>query len=238
MPRIVKMKMIVKKQVLKSQTKEAIKQDRKIRKSILEKYSFCTSFNKKFIEIRSDRDCFYYVEKEVPKKGVIIDLGCGHGYFSNYLYKKSNKRKIIGIDNDFRKIPLARKSVAPGEKISFIVGDITKSKIPLADAVVMMDVLYQLPNKEKELLIKKIYDSLKKGGTLIFKDTTEVGKIKLLKARLREMLVISVLRRKPSFRLYYVNYDYWVNLVKKFKFKNISIKQKDRTPMIIITAKK
>ena len=40
---------------------------------------------------------FDIIEKHVPKKGTIVDLGCGFGIFANFLAIQSDDRKVIGI---------------------------------------------------------------------------------------------------------------------------------------------
>jgi 2-polyprenyl-6-hydroxyphenyl methylase/3-demethylubiquinone-9 3-methyltransferase len=52
---------------------------------------------------------FNEMEKMVPKKGKILDIGCGHGLFELILKSKSNKRVITAIDPDSKKIQLDKK---------------------------------------------------------------------------------------------------------------------------------
>ena len=42
------------------------------------------------------------VERYVPKKGFIVDLGCGHGLFACVLRESSPTRRVLGIDLDPR----------------------------------------------------------------------------------------------------------------------------------------
>src|SRR5581483_2890047 len=48
------------------------------------------------------------VERYVPKKGFVVDLGCGHGLFACVLREASPTRRVLGIDLDPRKIEVAR----------------------------------------------------------------------------------------------------------------------------------
>lgn len=191
-----------------------------LRKKILKKYQDSPFLHRNFIAVRSDRRGFAIVERLIPKKGIIVDLGCGHGYFSHYLALKGPKRKIVGIDNDFRKIEIAKNS-NDNKNIRFMVGDITKSNLPSADVFVILNVLYQLPDKKKELIIQNTHKKLKKGGLLIFREDEGLNLTEKLKETFREMFVISFWRRKFSLKLYYPKKNYFLNLLKKYKFKNI-----------------
>src|SRR5438132_13301334 len=51
------------------------------------------------------------VERYVPKKGFIVDLGCGHGLFACVLREGSPTRRVLGIDLDPRKIEVARAAI-------------------------------------------------------------------------------------------------------------------------------
>ena len=51
------------------------------------------------------------VERYVPNKGFIVDLGCGHGLFACVLRESSPTRRVLGIDLDPRKsVSRARRS--------------------------------------------------------------------------------------------------------------------------------
>src|SRR5262249_55591634 len=52
------------------------------------------------------RTCpFPAVEEAVPRRGTILDAGCGHGLFTLYLERRSAERRLAGVDIDARKLP-------------------------------------------------------------------------------------------------------------------------------------
>lgn len=105
------------------------------------------------------------VERMIPKKGTIIELGCGEGLFSNYLAASSPKRKIIGIELDKERVTIAQKGY---KNTKFIQGNALKVKLPSADCIILFHVLHHLKSfRSQEELIKKITKSLKKSGSLV-----------------------------------------------------------------------
>jgi SAM-dependent methyltransferase len=216
---------------MNSDSKDALKT------KILEKYKDTSWIHRNFTKVRSNRECFRYVEKEVPKKGLIVDLGCGHGYFSHYLALASDNRNIIGIDVDINKIKAARRC-NDNNNIKFYIGDIKKIKIPPADAFVLLDVLFYIPDKAKEILINDIFKKLKKNGLLIIKESTLLNWFRIFELYSREILVTSFWRKKPSFIFYYKNFDFWKSLLKKFNFSKVTFKKPTKKGYVIIVAEK
>jgi tRNA1(Val) A37 N6-methylase TrmN6 len=65
---------------------------------------------------------YHLVETLVPKKGKIIDLGSGYGFFSNMLGLASPDREVIGVELNERKSQYADRNV---KNVKFINIDIT-----------------------------------------------------------------------------------------------------------------
>ena len=105
------------------------------------------------------------MEKMLPKKGVIIDLGSGYGIFTNFMAAAGPQRKIIAMEFNKGKVKIAQKGFP---NVKFISEDITKAKIPQADAIILMHVLHHLDSYEdQEKLLGEVLKKLKKGGTLL-----------------------------------------------------------------------
>lgn len=110
-----------------------------------------------------------FIERHVPHTGHIIDLGCGHGLFSNLLAESSDHRRVTGIDLDVRKIEVARRTVRNRTNIDFIEGDITNVDLPPCDAVTIVDVLYLMSAKQQQAILNACAALLKPGGVLVWK---------------------------------------------------------------------
>ena len=109
------------------------------------------------------------VERYVPNKGFIVDLGCGHGLFACVLRESSPTRRLLGIDLDPRKIEVARGAILDTEWLRFEVGDIVAGTPPKCDAVTIVDVLYLLPFEQQEQVLRNAASALGEGGSLVVK---------------------------------------------------------------------
>jgi 2-polyprenyl-6-hydroxyphenyl methylase/3-demethylubiquinone-9 3-methyltransferase len=114
---------------------------------------------------------FATVEPWVPRRGLVVDAGCGFGMFAGWLALSAPERRVVGVDLDARKVELAR-SLYPG--VDFRVDDLATADLPAADAVVFYDVLHHLRDAVVERVLAEAYACLRPGGTLVVKEN-DVG---------------------------------------------------------------
>lgn len=158
---------------------------------------------------------FDEIEKVVPKKGIITDLGCGEGILTNFLAISSTKRKLIGIEIDKERITQADKGIF---NAFFEYGDVTKVKIPKSDAIVLSHLLHHLSSYEKqEELISKCLGSLKKSGCLIVVEVNTKPFFKYLMSLLTDYFLVPWLfDRKIYERTYFRSRSEWTLLFRKY----------------------
>ncbi len=87
-------------------------------------------------EIFAETTRTFLMEMSVGKLGLIIDLGCGPGYSTQFLQNNIQCDHIAGLDNSEYFIMLARQKET--EKISFFLHDVTSIPFPIRPA----DLLY------------------------------------------------------------------------------------------------
>ena len=121
---------------------------------------------------------FSKIETYIPKKGFIIDLGCGHGLLANLLGLTSDQREVLGLEINKNRIKYANIGI---KNTKFISGDITKIDIPQADHIIFTHVLHHLTTYEaQESLLKACHNKLKLGGSLIILEVARTPKWKFL----------------------------------------------------------
>src|SRR6058998_2004298 len=135
----------------------------------LDRYRHAPIGARLFIHGRAFLSDLAVVERYVPNKGFIVDLGCGHGLFACVLREASPTRRVLGIDLDPRKIDVARAAVRDTQWLRFEVGDIVRDPQPHCDAITIVDVLYLLPFEHQERVLRNAASALGEGGPLVVK---------------------------------------------------------------------
>lgn len=118
------------------------------------------------------------IEKYVPKKGKILDLGSGYGILANFLVLKSEEREVIGIDLSSKRINVAKLSLGNRKNIEFFNQDIKDVALKFCDGVVMTDFLHHIPPAVSQDLFKFIYKKLSPGGKLVIEEVDNVPRWK------------------------------------------------------------
>lgn len=150
-----------------------------------------------FTKIRFWTGSFVQLEQLVPKKGKILDLGCGYGILSNYLALCCSKRKIIGVDSDLGKIKFAKRGLS---NVSFSIGDATKMKFENLDCIILHDVLHHLESfKKQKKLIEDCKNMLSRNGILLIVEVDDSPLWKLILGRMTDFLMY---KGDPVYYLY------------------------------------
>ena len=172
-----------------------------------------------FAKIRFWDAPYRELEKVVPKKGKILDLGCGDGIFINYLAITGPKRKLMGIEINKDRLKVANKGL---ENTRFVVGDLLKESFPKVDAITMIHLLHHLPSrKSQEELIKKVSKNMRTGGKLIIAEVSEKPFLKYLLSWVVDAFAVPILfeGRLFSGNFFYRKDREWKNLLIEHGFK-------------------
>ena len=88
--------------------------------------------------------------------GDVLDIGAGRGQLPLLLAAGGLVRSITGVDWDEGKVALANAAaVALDVPARFAVGDVREAELPVADTVLLVDVLHYLaPNEQDALLVR------------------------------------------------------------------------------------
>jgi len=132
------------------------------------------------------------VERYVPKRGFIVDLGCGHGLFANLLLEASPHRRVLGLDIDARKIAVARGTIDGRDGLRFEVADIVRDTPPHCDAITIVDVLYLLPPDNQERVLRNAAAALGEGGPAIVKAQERETSARYALTYVQELVSVSV----------------------------------------------
>ncbi len=143
-------------------------------------WSFNNNVSKIFDKhVRQSIPLYDHFHKQVAKisefyckdQSVIYDLGCSTGNFIKELCKINKiNLNLFAVDESQKMIELAKIKLKKEnkKKVVFICTDIFDLKFKKSDLIVCSLMLPFFVRKKQEILIKKIYKSLNKGGAAIF----------------------------------------------------------------------
>jgi 2-polyprenyl-3-methyl-5-hydroxy-6-metoxy-1,4-benzoquinol methylase len=137
---------------------------------------------------------FPAIERALPRRGRILEIGCGHGLFSTYAALASPDRTVHGVDIDADKIAVAR---SVGHRLDHRVtfAETPSGAVPEGpwDAVVVVDVLYLLDEEEQRRLLLEALGTVAPGGVLVVKEMAPEPRWKARWNRTQETLAVRLL---------------------------------------------
>jgi len=113
----------------------------------------------------------------VPRRSVMLDLGCGNGRWATFLDGQGRQARYVGVDFSAEMIALAQARAESYNAIEaeFVVADIAQASWTTAlprssfDTISALAVLHHLPGAEhRTALLRQIRDLLVPGGLFIF----------------------------------------------------------------------
>lgn len=138
---------------------------------------------------------FPLVEAAVPRRGRVLEVGCGHGLLSLYLAASAPERRVTGTDVDEGKLAVARAAAAAlGGDVRFLPA--TPGRLPEGpwDAVVIVDVLYLLGPAAAGDLLAAAAAALVPGGVVVVKETGHRPRWKWALSAVQERVSTRLLR--------------------------------------------
>ena len=119
---------------------------------------------------------FEELQKYVENPRRIIDIGCGYGIPSTWLLEIYPQAKVFGLEPDEERVLIANRAI--GSRGNAQVGrapDLPEIEGSV-DYVLMLDMLHLINDEELQLVLKRIYEKLETGGTLLIRATIPSNK--------------------------------------------------------------
>ncbi len=159
------------------------------------------------------------VETYIPRRGTIVDLGCGNGLMAALGMLGSEERRIRGFDLDPKKVAAAGRLKARWPSLNFEVADLTAMNFPACDAVTIVDVLYLIPRIQQDAILRNCYRSLRPGGRLVLKEMDTRPRWKYAWNLFQETLAVKIIGFTLGSRFYFRSRDDFRNALRGFGFE-------------------
>ena len=158
------------------------------------------------------------VEQEVPARGRILDVGCGHGLFTSFMASGSSQRRIVGIDPAESKVQIARRSAGAFENVEYRCCFLEAVSDGPYDAVTILDVLYLMPDAAVRASLDHCRSLLSDDGLLLVKtnDTRPLWKYAVV--RLEETLMVKIIRYTYGGEIFFRSREHYTRLLESAGF--------------------
>lgn len=112
------------------------------------------------------------IEKIMPRKGSLLDIGCGEGIISSYLALCSTERKVFGIDWNGKRIISTLNMTRNLKNLNFVKGDASEElpKHNNISGIILSDFLHHIDYSSQEHLLKLAYECMNDDATLLLKE--------------------------------------------------------------------
>jgi 2-polyprenyl-3-methyl-5-hydroxy-6-metoxy-1,4-benzoquinol methylase len=180
---------------------------------LLDRYRPLSTWESFYLRTRWRLCPFEVVESYVPRKGRILDFGCGYGMLSNFLGLKSPERQVLGIDLNKARIEVAKRSSKGHPEVCFQLGDVRDFQGIPFDAVVVTDVLHHIDEANVRVLLRIIRSCLSDHGTLVVLDVDRSPFRKFYTTYLIDRLL------NPSRALHHRSRDLLIHLLDQTGFR-------------------
>ncbi|HKB79323.1 MAG TPA: class I SAM-dependent methyltransferase [Thermoanaerobaculia bacterium] len=132
-----------------------------------------TLFLRAYVHVKTATDPAYEAVFEVLRDSSesVLDLGCGIGALALYLRERGCSVPISGIDQDRRKVEIARAAVDGDQELCFAAGDV-RAVGDFAPTVILLDVLHYLTDAEQAALLSQL---AARATTVIIRDGLRDG---------------------------------------------------------------
>ena len=133
------------------------------------------------------------IGRHLPRRGDVLDLGCGFGLFGLYYALTQPGRRVLGVDVNSRRIDMVRACAARlgVENAEFVAQNALEWRGDRSfDGIYMLDLIHHLPQDQVPDFLRRVRDLLRPGAVLVLKDVADRPRYKQLFTLVLDRLMI------------------------------------------------
>ena len=143
--------------------------------SVLSHYPPMSLGSRLFLNLRWRLTPYSQMIERLPLQGSVLDLGCGHGLLSVAAALDSSDRQVVGLDHDARRIQVAQSAGQSVGNLQFRQGGWEVAPRGPFQGVAIIDVLHYLNPEEQRSVLRRSFEALAHGGTLLVREVDPQG---------------------------------------------------------------
>ena len=148
---------------------------------VYSKYLKYVSFNiYLFIVLRTRLLPLHVYNDEIPKEGIIVEIGSGHGIIARFLALSSSKRHVIGFDPDIKRTEIAKIVSIDEENVEFIAEYYSNQLSESIDAAIVIGVFCLMEDSDVCAVLKMLNISFSEKSLLYISDIPAYDKFDII----------------------------------------------------------
>jgi len=119
---------------------------------------------------------FQELDQYVQNPRRIIDIGCGYAIPATWLLEIYPEARVFGLEPDEERVLIANRVVGKRGHVQVGLAPDLPDVEGSVDYVMMLDMMHLITDEELQLVLRRIFEKLEEGGTLLIRATVPSGK--------------------------------------------------------------
>lgn len=142
------------------------------RKRVVLRYRHMEAYPRLFARFKMIMDpMFKELDHHIQHPRKIIDIGCGYGVPAVWLLEIYPKAKVYGLEPDEDRVRIASRVIGERGRVEVGKAPDLPQVAGEVDTVIMLDMLHLISDEELQTVLRRIYEKLEPGGTLLIRAT-------------------------------------------------------------------
>lgn len=171
-----------------------------LRRTVL-RYRHLPAYPRVFARLKIMMDpMFAELNQYIKNPRRIIDIGCGFGVPATWLLEIYPQAEVFGLEPDTERVLVANRAIGGRGYAQVGLAPDLPNVAGSVDYVLMLDMVHLITDEEFALVLRRIYDKLENGGTLLIRATVPSAR-KVPWKRWMEAARLKITGLKERFRL-------------------------------------